>query len=157
MNEMHESAADEAAIRDLIALQIRSWDAGDPTAYAQTYATDGDCVNFLGTHYRGREAIAASVEVPRSGSLLKKLLRGTHLELRISQIRFVTRDVAVIHASGGLTKKGRPPSRRNRRTNTSVAVRTPDGWLLAASQNTTQRPFIEKALGRLNARHLERS
>jgi uncharacterized protein (TIGR02246 family) len=157
MNEMHETATDETAIRDLIALQIRSWDAGDPNAYAQTYAADGDCVNFLGTHYRGRDAIAASVEVPRAGSLLKKLMRGAHLELRISQIRFLTRDVAVIHAIGGLTTKGRRPSRRNRRTNTSVAVRTPDGWLLAASQNTTQRPFTEKVLGRLTARHLERS
>lgn len=157
MNEMHEIAADEAAIRDLIALQISSWDAGNPNAYAQTYAADGDCVNFLGTHYRGRDAIGASVEVPRAGSFLKKLMRGAHLELGISQIRFLTRDVAVIHASGGLTTKGRPPSRRNRRTNTSVAVRTPDGWLLAASQNTTQRPFIEKVLGRLTARHLERS
>jgi uncharacterized protein (TIGR02246 family) len=157
VNETHETAADETAIRDLIALQIRSWDAGDPNAYAHAYTPDGDCVNFLGTHYRGRDAIAASVEVPRAGSLLKKLMRGAHLELRINHVRFLTRDVAVIHASGGLTKKGRPPSRRNRRTNTSVAVRTPDGWLLAASQNTTQRPFTEKILARLIAQHVERS
>lgn len=41
MSELHETAADEAAIRDLIALQISSWDAGDPNAYAQTYAPTG--------------------------------------------------------------------------------------------------------------------
>jgi uncharacterized protein (TIGR02246 family) len=45
VNETHETAADETAIRDLIALQIRSWDAGDPNAYAHAYTPDGDCVN----------------------------------------------------------------------------------------------------------------
>ncbi len=58
-----------------IAHQITSWNAGDPDAYAHTYTPDGDCVNFLGTHHRGRDAIAASGEVPRPGSLLKKLTR----------------------------------------------------------------------------------
>ena len=82
MNKLHDVAADEAAIRDLLDHQIASWNAGDSDAYARTYASDGDCVNFLGTHYRGRNAIAISAEVPRSGSLLKKLTRGARLEFR---------------------------------------------------------------------------
>ena len=149
MNELPDAAADEAAIRDLLANQITSWNAGNTDEYARTYAPDGDCVNFLGTHYRGRDAIAVSAEVPRPGSLFKKLTRGAQLEFQINQIRFVTNDVALIHATGGLTRPGRPPSRRNRRTNTSVAIRTADGWLLAASQNTSQRPIMEKILAQL--------
>lgn len=149
MNDMQDAAADEAAIRDLLAHQITSWNAGGSDAYARTYTPDGDCVNFLGTHYRGRNAIAASAEVPRPGSLLKKLTRHAQLEFQVNHIRFVTSDVAIIHATGGLARPGRSPSRRNRRTNTSVAIRTADGWLLAASQNTTQRPFTEKILAQL--------
>lgn len=140
--------ADEAAIRGLLEHQLRSWDAGDPVAYASAYDRGGDCVSFLGGHYHGREAIAASYEVPRAGSLFKRLLRGTHLNLEITHLRFLTPDVAVIHATCGATK-GAGPSRRNLRTNTSVAVRTGDGWLLAASQNTTQRPLAEKLLRKL--------
>lgn len=139
MTEHHHqsAAADEAAIRDLIARQINSWNAADPAAYAHTYTPDGDCVSFLGSHQRGRDAIAASGEAPSAGTLLAKLLRGA---------QFLTPDVAVIHANGELAKPGRRPSRRTRRTNTSVAVRTEHGWLLAATHNTTQRPFAQKLL-----------
>lgn len=141
--------ADEDAIRDLLARQINSWNAGDPDAYAGVYTADGDCVSFLGSHYRGREAIAASCEVPRAASLFKKLLRGARLEFEVTHIRFLTPDVALIHARGGLAKPGRRPSRRRRRTNLSVAVRTAEGWRLAASQNTTHRPFTEKLMNKL--------
>jgi uncharacterized protein (TIGR02246 family) len=160
----HDTAADEAAIRDLIARQINSWNVGDPVAYTHAYAPDGDCVTFLGGHHRGRDAIAASGEVPRAGSLFKKLLRGAQLDVEVTHLRFLTPDtpdVAVIHAHGGLAKPGRRPSRRNRRTNMSVAVRTTQGWLLAATSNTTQRPLAQKLLtaiaGRRAAAHVRRN
>lgn len=142
--------ADEAAIRALLDRQTRSWDAGDPVGYASAYTGGGDCVSFLGGHHRGRAAIAASGEVPRAGSLLKRLLRGARLRYELTSLRFITPDVAVIHASCGVTRESRV-RRRNLRTNTSVAVRTNDGWLLAATHNTTQRPFAEGLLRRLAA------
>lgn len=140
--------ADEAAIRALLDLQISSWDAGDPIGYASAYMDPGDCVSFLGGHHRGREAIAASSEVPREGSLVRRLLRGAHLRYELTDLRFITPDVAVIHASCGVAKGSRL-NRRNLRINTSVAVRTDNGWLLAATQNTTHRPFAEALMRRL--------
>ncbi|MBW0017398.1 MAG: SgcJ/EcaC family oxidoreductase [Mycobacterium sp.] len=140
--------SDEAAIRALLDRQIKSWDAGDPVAYASTYARESDCVSFLGSHYQGRAAIAASCEVPRAGSLLKRLLRGTRLQLQITRLRFLTPDVAVVHATCSAARGARR-IRRNLRTNTSIAVRTADGWLLAASQNTTQRPLAERLTSKL--------
>jgi uncharacterized protein (TIGR02246 family) len=149
----HDSAAfDEAAIRDLIARQINSWNSGDPAAYAHTYTPDGDCVSFVGGHHRGRAAIAASGEAPSAGTLFVKLLRGAQLDVEITDLRFLTPDVAVVHARGGLAKPGRRPNRRTRRTNTSVAVRTDDGWLLAATHNTTHRRFVQKLLTAATAR-----
>lgn len=146
-DDQHDTAAaDQAAIRDLIARQINSWNAGDPVAYAHAYTPDGDCVSFLGGHHRGRDAIAASGEVPTAGTLFKKLLRGAQLDVEVTHLRFLTPDVAVIHAQGGPAKPGRRPSRRNRRTNMSVAVRTTRGWLLAATSNTTQRPLAQRLL-----------
>ncbi len=141
---------DEAAIFALLDRQIRSWDGGDPVGYASAYTGGGDCVSFLGGHHRGRAAIVASGEVPRAGSLLKRLLRGARLGYEVTSLRFITPDVAVIHASCGVTRESRV-RRRNLRTNTSVAVRTDDGWLLAATHNTTQRPFAEALLRRLVA------
>jgi len=40
------------------------------------------------------------------------------------------------------------PSRRSMRTNTGIAVRTDDGWLLA-SHNSSQPPLSEKPLSKL--------
>ncbi|BBX06853.1 FAD-dependent oxidoreductase [Mycolicibacterium aichiense] len=50
----------------------------------------------------------------------------------ITRLRYLTPDVALIQARTAITG----PIRRRTRRNTSVAVRTGDGWLLAFSQNT---------------------
>lgn len=144
----HDRAADEAAIRALITRQIDSWNAADPDGYANAYTADGDCVSFLGAHYRGRDAIALCYEVPRATSLFRKLTRGARLHFQITQLRFLTSDIAVVHATGGIAQGSRP-SRRALRTNTSIAVRTDEGWLLAASQNTTRRTATETLLNKL--------
>ena len=50
----------------------------------------------------------------------------------ITRLRYLTPDVALIQARAAITGKVRCGMRRN----TSVAVRTDNGWLLAFSQNT---------------------
>ncbi len=139
-----DQRADEDAIRELIAQQVKGWAAGDPEAYAAVFTSDADYITFLGSHYRGREAIAASY-VP----LFRKLLNGSRLHIEISQIRFLAPDVALIHADATVAKKTRQRSRRTARVNTSVAVRIDGRWRLAASQNTTHRRFAEKLMAKL--------
>ncbi|WP_141772818.1 SgcJ/EcaC family oxidoreductase [Mycobacterium malmoense] len=137
----NDRRADEDAIRELVDRQVMAWAAGDPEAYASVFTTDADYVTFLGSHYKGREAIAASYV-----SLFKKLLKGSRLDFEITQLRFLTPDVALIHAKGAVAKGIRRSNRRNARVNTSVAVRTDGRWLFAASQNTTHRRFAEKLM-----------
>lgn len=139
--------SDEAAIHELLARQIMGWDAGDPEAYASVFTPDADYVTFLGSRYKGREAIATSY-----APLFTKLLRGSRLNTEITQLRFLTADVALIQANAAVTKGVRRRNRRNTRVNTSIAVRTDDGWLLAASQNTTRRRFAEKLMDKLVSR-----
>jgi hypothetical protein len=54
-------------------------------------------------------------------------------------------------------KGARRRNPHNVRVNTSIAVRTDDGWLLAASHNTTYRRFAEKLLGTLISRQYHRA
>jgi uncharacterized protein (TIGR02246 family) len=75
-------------------------------------------------------------------------------ELVVAQMRFLTPDVALINAKGAAAKGARRRNRRNTRVNTSIAVRTDGGWLLAASQNTTHRRFAEKLMGKLASRQI---
>jgi uncharacterized protein (TIGR02246 family) len=142
-----DQRADEAAIRELINQQVKGWAAGDPKAYAAVFTSDADYVTFLGSHYTGREAIAASY-VP----LFRKLLKGSRLQIDITRVRFLTPDVALIHANATVVKKARQRNRRNARVNTSVAARIDGRWRLAASQNTTHRRLAEKLMATLFSR-----
>jgi uncharacterized protein (TIGR02246 family) len=138
---MSDRRVDADAIRSLVDQQVTGWDAGDPDAYASVFTDDADYVTFLGGHHKGREAIAASY-----APLFKRLLRGSHLDIEIMQLRFVTPDVALVQATAAVRKGARRPSTR---INTSIAVRTDDRWLFAASQNTTQRPLSERLMTKL--------
>ncbi len=137
---------DETAIRKLLAQQVAGWNSGDPAAYASVFTPDADYVTFLGDHYQGREAIAASY-----APLFAKLLRGTRLELKAATLRFVTADVALIHSRAVVTKNARRRS-RGVRINTSIAVRTGAGWLLTSSQNTTDRHLAQRLMRTLVSR-----
>ncbi|ETB27491.1 hypothetical protein O977_21925, partial [Mycobacterium avium subsp. paratuberculosis 10-5975] len=74
--------SDEDAIRALIDRQEKAWAAGDPEGYASVFTMDADYVTFLGSHHKGRKAIAASY-VP----LFRKLLRNTRLEVDVTRVR----------------------------------------------------------------------
>lgn len=100
--------ADEHAIRALVDRQATAWAGGNPEAYADVFTEDADYVTFLGSHYKGRDAIAASYVW-----LFKRVLKGTHLKFE--------------------------------------SVRTDGRWLLAASQNTKHRRFMERLMGRFDS------
>jgi uncharacterized protein (TIGR02246 family) len=133
-------AADEFAIRELVRRQQAGWDSGNAQKYADVFTADADYITFLGGHHKGRDAIAASYE-----PMFRSLLRGSQLHIEIKQLRFLTADVALIYAHAAASKGARGKRRPNR-INTTVAVRTSDGWRLAGSQNTTRRKFAEKLL-----------
>jgi uncharacterized protein (TIGR02246 family) len=92
----HDRRTDEIAVRELIDHQVMGWAAGSPEGYASVFTSDADYVTFLGSHYKGRAAIAASYALP-----FKKLLKGSRLDFEITQLRFLTPDVALVHAEGG--------------------------------------------------------
>jgi uncharacterized protein (TIGR02246 family) len=114
MSGERQSDEDKEAIRELLDRQVTGWDAGDAAAYASVFTPDADYVTFLGSHCRGRDVIAASY-VP----LLTKLLKGSRLHTEITQLRFLTPDVALIHAKAAVVKTGRRRTRRNARVNTT--------------------------------------
>src|ERR1700744_3097257 len=94
-----ERRSDEDTIRQLLARQVEGWDAGDAEAYASVFTPDADYVTFLGTHYKGRDAITASY-IP----LFAKLLKGSQLKVDITQLRFLTPDVALIHSKAAVVR-----------------------------------------------------
>jgi len=111
-----------------------AWMARDAYALAALFAPDAEFVNVVGLWWHDRAAIEAAHDYALRSFFADSTLRpGT---IRISQ---VTEDVAVVQCRYTLTGQRLPDGTTAgpRRTILSfVARNTPDGWIVAAAQNT---------------------
>ena len=127
--------ADEEAVRDLYRELMDGWNRGSGEDFAAVFAEDGDLVAFDGTHFEGRAQIA-----PFHQELFDKWLQGTRLVGRVKDVRFLSPDVALMHAVGGTIMRGKSvPSPERDSIQTLVATRQNGEWRLAAFQNTRLR------------------
>src|SRR3712207_5108444 len=144
---MHEEkatvdrTADEEAVRDLYRELMDGWNRGSGEDYAAVFTEDGDLVAFDGTHFEGREKIA-----PFHQELFDKWMKGSRLVGRIKDVRFLSPNVALMHAVGSTVMRGKSePSPERESIQTLVAVRQGEAWRLAAFQNTRVRPMRNAA------------
>ena len=130
-------SADEAAVRALYQQLMDGWNQGSGAAFAAIFTEDGDLVAFDGTHFKGRQEIA-----PFHQELFDKWLKGSRLVGRVEDVRFLSPDVALMHAVGGTVMRGKSePSPERDSIQTLVATRQEgDQWRLAAFQNTRLHP-----------------
>jgi uncharacterized protein (TIGR02246 family) len=127
--------ADEVAVRDLYRELMDSWNRGSGEAFAAVFTEDGDLVAFDGTHFEGRTQIA-----PFHQELFDKWMKGTRLVGRVKDVRFLSPDVALMHAVGSTIMRGKSvPSPERDSIQTLVATRQNGEWRLAAFQNTRLR------------------
>jgi uncharacterized protein (TIGR02246 family) len=129
---LSSAAAEETAIRALYQQLMDGWNAGSGEAFASSFEEDGDLVGFDGTHFKGRQEIALFHQ-----HLFDVFLKGSRLVGKVRGVRFLTSDVAVVHAVGGTVMAGQThlePERNSAQT--LVAVKRNGKWSLTAFQNT---------------------
>jgi uncharacterized protein (TIGR02246 family) len=144
-NNIRTAAADEVAIRALYQQMMDAWNKGSDEAYAAPFAEDGDLIGFDGTHFKGRREIA-----PFHQRLFETHLKGTRLVGQVTSVRFLSLDVALMHAVGGTVMRGKSgPSPERDSIQTLVATKRGGEWLLAAFQNTRIRPIGRNVAGTL--------
>ena len=131
-------SADEAAVRALYQQLMDGWNQGSGAAFTAVFTEDGDLVAFDGTHFKGRQEIA-----PFHQELFDKWLKGSRLVGRVEDMRFLSPDVALMHAVGGTIMRGKSePVPERDSIQTLVATREDgDQWRLAAFQNTRLHPM----------------
>jgi uncharacterized protein (TIGR02246 family) len=142
------SSTDEAAIRATIARMFEAWNRNDAGAYASPFEDDSDDVSFDGTRVRGRAANEAAHRL-----LFETVLAHTRLIGEVEDVRFVTGDVAVVHATGAVAWPWHaevPKKRRSRQT--VVFVKREGTWRATAFQNTRIRPVPTIRAGSLLVR-----
>ena len=135
--------ADVEAVRDLYRELMDGWNRGNGEDFAAVFAEDGDLVAFDGTHFEGRAEIA-----PFHQELFDKWMKGTRLVGRVKDVRFLSPDVALMHAVGGTVMRGKSaPTPERDSIQTLIATKRGGEWRLAAFRNTRVRPIGRHAAG----------
>ena len=140
--------ATDAELVDLFEQMCSAWTAGDADGYGACFTEDSDYVSYDGAHARGRRTM-----VENHDRLFRGVLTGSTLVGEVESVRYLRDDVAVMHATGSVRMPWRAtlPKRRLSRQ-TIVAVRTDDGWRIAALHNGRVRPVTIPAPDSLPAR-----
>jgi len=139
--EKTANSADEEAVRGLYQELMDGWNKGSGEDFAAAFTEDGDLVAFDGTHFKGCKEIA-----PFHQELFEKWLKGTRLVGRVEEVRFLSQEVALMHAVGSTVMRGKSePSPERDSIQTLVAVRQDGKWRLAAFQNTRVRSMRNTA------------
>ena len=134
-------SAEEAAVRALYQQLMDGWNQGSGEAFAAVFTEDGDLIGFDGTHFKGRQEIA-----PFHQRLFDKWLKGSRLVGQVKDVRFLSPDIALMHAVGGTVLRGKSePVPERDSIQTLVATRQDGEWRLAAFQNTRLHPMDSSA------------
>lgn len=129
-------AADESALRALLAQMVEAWNRGDSAGLAAAFTADGELVAGDGTLTSGRQEIERYF-----AGLLARLPKGTRFTAPITGVRLVARDAALVSSGGGFLLPGETevgPERRGLQF--LVAVRDGGAWRAALFQRTRIPP-----------------
>ena len=122
-------------VQSLVERYATIWNSHDLTRMAEIYAEDSDFVNVIGLRYQGvREIVNAHIV------LHEKRMGQTHLTSTDITVRVLSPEVAVLHDTWELTgdpgAEGWEIHEVRRGIITHVMQKRPEGWRIAASQNT---------------------
>jgi uncharacterized protein (TIGR02246 family) len=145
------STDDGMAIRAIVAQMIDAWNRGSGEGFAAPFAEHADFVAFEGTHLRGRRQIAEFHQ-----NAFDTVVKGTRLEGEARFVRFLTPEVAVMHAAARTALCGRAAVSRSRDSMQLFVVSKVSGrWqveaLLNARQLTLERQLFFDELESLSA------
>jgi len=98
---MKVSSTDETKIKEMHAGMIESWNRGSGAGFAAPFASDADFIAYEGSQLRGRAQIAQFHQM-----LFDTSLSGTRLEGGTHFVRFLSPQLAVLHAWATTTLSG---------------------------------------------------
>lgn len=126
----------QAAVRAVVQRTLDAWARNDASGVAAVFARDTEFVVGDGTYLNGRSELRAYMQPAFAGPL-----KGTRTTATVVSVRFLKRDVAVMHTRGGILFPGEtevPPERRG--VQVWVVTEHRGAWLVSAYQNTRITP-----------------
>jgi uncharacterized protein (TIGR02246 family) len=119
------TAADEQAIKDLVARYHAARDLDDPAAIGALFTDEADQLVSTGEWRRGREALV-------QGMMRSTQSRPGKRTITVETVRLLAPSVALADARYVIEEQGGEPRRM---WSTFLAVRGRDGWRIAALRN----------------------
>lgn len=137
-----QTAADSAAIRQIIADEIATWNQGDAVGYSRHFAVEGTFTNIRGQFFVGYDAFLKQHDV-----IFKSFFRGTTLTQDIVSVTRVASDVVAVDALTAVSGMKQPPpgiafdARGRLRTRLLQVLAKRDGvWKIVAYHNVDVKP-----------------
>ena len=134
--------ADEATMRQQVAVQTDAWNRGDAAVWSQDFAADATFINIVGTVFLGREQIQE-----RHAAIFAGPFKGSRSAVTVRELRFLDADTAVVDTTHEVTAyAGLPPGVQAtepgllRTQMRYVMHRTEGRWWIVAGQNTDVKP-----------------
>ena len=124
-------AEDEAIIRANVKQMETGWNAHDGKAFAAPFAVDADYVVVNGMHVKGRDEI----EKGHIG-IFTTIYKDSRNAATIKSVRFIRRDVAVIHTEWNLEFTIGSETRKGHALSTMIMTKDDGKWSIVAFQNT---------------------
>ena len=122
-----DTAADEQAIRDIVAALEAAWNSGDSAAWSAHLAEDVVHTVWNGRVVTGRDAITAAHD-----HLFHSVYKDTRQTFTVRWVRFLRPDVAAVQFDGELTGKDDIPRVRP----LALLTKQNGRWLIDIFQNT---------------------
>ena len=122
---------DETDVRQIVQQVQDGWNAHDSKAFAAPFAADADYVVVNGMQIKGREAI----EKGHIG-IFTTIYKDSRNIATIKSVRFLRKDVAVVHIEWNLEFTVGGETRKGHALNTMIMTKDKGKWSIAAFQNT---------------------
>ena len=98
-----QTAADEAAIQQLVTKMADSWTAGDGEGFASIFSDNHDFIVWNGYYFKGADR---KMNAQSHQRLFDSVYKDTEHFNTIDKIRFVREDLALIHVFAAVVDKG---------------------------------------------------
>jgi uncharacterized protein (TIGR02246 family) len=130
---------DEASVRAIPQKITEAWNNGKEDGIAGVYAHDGTLVAGHGVVLQGRAQIARYHD-----EIFATAFKATRLTVKITSVRFLDQDVAIMQTEGGILWPGETElAPGNRGIQSFIVVKQDGAWQIVLFQNTRVLPVAQ--------------
>ncbi len=125
--------SDETSINQVVQNMQDGWNKKSGAQFSLSFAEEHDYVPVNGAFL---PKVTREVNAKAHQELFDGVYKELDLQLRVSKIRFLTPEIAVVHIQGHSHPKGKVEEKRQHITITTVMQKRSGKWEIVAFQNT---------------------